>query len=53
MKEYHNHIPISVPVEDWDDRNALYAMWVPLASKIRSSPLSDISHFGVLSCADS
>ncbi|KAI4280194.1 MAG: hypothetical protein L6R38_004637 [Xanthoria sp. 2 TBL-2021] len=26
MKEYHNHIPISVPVEDWDDRNALYAM---------------------------
>ncbi|KAL8787817.1 MAG: hypothetical protein Q9213_002004 [Squamulea squamosa] len=26
MKEYHNHIPISAPVEDWDDRNALYAM---------------------------
>ncbi|KAL8912459.1 MAG: hypothetical protein Q9171_002552 [Xanthocarpia ochracea] len=26
MKEYHKLIPISDPVEDWDDRNALYAM---------------------------
>ncbi|KAL8643616.1 MAG: hypothetical protein Q9226_008240 [Calogaya cf. arnoldii] len=26
MKEYHDHIPISAPVEDWDDRNALYAI---------------------------
>ncbi|KAL8673456.1 MAG: hypothetical protein Q9168_002123 [Polycauliona sp. 1 TL-2023] len=26
MDEYHKHIPISAPVEDWDDRNALYAM---------------------------
>ncbi|KAL8989416.1 MAG: hypothetical protein Q9169_008365, partial [Polycauliona sp. 2 TL-2023] len=26
MEEYHKHIPISTPVDDWDDRNALYAM---------------------------
>lgn len=26
MTEYHKHIPVSPPAEDWDDRNALYAM---------------------------
>ncbi|KAI4105002.1 MAG: hypothetical protein LQ339_003619 [Xanthoria mediterranea] len=26
MKEYHRIIPSSAPQEDWDDRNALYAM---------------------------
>ena len=28
MKEYHKHIPISLPEEDWDDRNLLYALYV-------------------------
>ena len=26
ISEYHAHYPISAPVEDWDDRNALYGM---------------------------
>ena len=26
VKEYQKHVPISAPVSDWDDRNALYAM---------------------------
>jgi hypothetical protein len=26
VREYQRHVPISVPVADWDDRNALYAM---------------------------
>ena len=28
MREYHKHMPISPPEEDWDDRNLLYAMYV-------------------------
>ncbi len=28
IKEYLKHVPISEPVEDFDDRNALYAMYV-------------------------
>jgi hypothetical protein len=26
LREYHRIIPISAPEDDWDDRNALYAM---------------------------
>ena len=26
VREYQKHVPISSPVADWDDRNALYAM---------------------------
>ena len=26
METYHRHIPVSEPKEDWDARNALYAM---------------------------
>ena len=28
MNEYHQHFPISEPVEDYEDRNRLYAMSV-------------------------
>ena len=26
VREYQKHVPISAPVSDWDDRNALYAL---------------------------
>lgn len=26
LREYHSVIPVSAPEDDWDDRNALYAM---------------------------
>lgn len=32
MKEYHRYFPVSAPEEDYDDRNLLYGMCVPIVT---------------------